>query len=134
MDGQVVFVTRYHKSQSQWDKPKVVPLFLPWRVGQLVAVYMAYLQPFREYLAVQVLGGGGWSDYVLGGPAGAVGDGEADAGANERDREEDGKLIDNARLPACGHGIGEIEEAEVEEGESPIELQNNRTTEQWESA
>lgn len=25
MDGQVVFVTRYHKSQLQWDMPKVMP-------------------------------------------------------------------------------------------------------------
>lgn len=33
VDGQVVFVTRYHKSQSQWDKPKMVLRFLPWRVG-----------------------------------------------------------------------------------------------------
>lgn len=27
--GQVVVVTRYHKSQSQLDKPKVIPRFLP---------------------------------------------------------------------------------------------------------
>ena len=63
MDGQVVFVTRYHKSQSQWDKPKVVPRFLPWRVGQLIALHLAYLQPFKEYLTIQVLGAG-WTDYV----------------------------------------------------------------------
>lgn len=25
IDGQVVVVTRYHKSQSQWDRPKVIP-------------------------------------------------------------------------------------------------------------
>jgi hypothetical protein len=29
VDGQVMTVVRYHKSQSQWDKPKVVPRFLP---------------------------------------------------------------------------------------------------------
>jgi hypothetical protein len=28
-----------------------------------MAVYLAYLQPFREYLIVQVLGGG-LSDYI----------------------------------------------------------------------
>jgi hypothetical protein len=27
--GQVIVVTRYHKSQSQFDKPKVIPRFLP---------------------------------------------------------------------------------------------------------
>jgi hypothetical protein len=27
--GQLVVVTRYHKSQSQFDKPKVIPQFLP---------------------------------------------------------------------------------------------------------
>ena len=63
MDGQVMTVVRYHKSQSQWDKPKVGPRFLPWRLGQVMVVYLAYLQPFREYLTVQVLGGA-FSDYV----------------------------------------------------------------------
>ncbi|KAK3615831.1 hypothetical protein LTR56_026356 [Elasticomyces elasticus] len=37
---QMVVVTRYHKSQSQFDKPKVIPRFLRWRVGQLLAVYL----------------------------------------------------------------------------------------------
>jgi hypothetical protein len=63
MHGQMIFVTRYHKSQSQMDKPKVIPRFLPWRVGQVLAVYLAYLQPVQEYLSVQVKGSG-WSDYI----------------------------------------------------------------------
>jgi len=54
MDGQVVFVTRYHKSQSLFDAPKVIPRFLPGKVGQLVALYLAYVLPFRERLAEQV--------------------------------------------------------------------------------
>ena len=49
--GHMVVVTRYHKSQSQFDKPKVIPRFLPWRVGQLLAVYLAYVQPFQEFVA-----------------------------------------------------------------------------------
>ena len=61
--GHIAIVTRYHTSQSQYDKPKVIPRFLPWRVGQLLAVYLAYVQPFQEYLSVQVKGSG-WSDYV----------------------------------------------------------------------
>ena len=46
MDGQVMTVVRYHKSQSQWDKPKVVPRFLPPQLGQVMVMYLAYLQPF----------------------------------------------------------------------------------------
>jgi superfamily II DNA helicase RecQ len=61
--GHMVVVTRYHKSQSQFDKPKVIPRFLPWSVGQLLAVYLAYVQPLQECLSVQVKGSG-WSDYV----------------------------------------------------------------------
>ena len=33
-----------------WDKPKVIARFLPWRVGQLFAVFLAYVQPLAEYL------------------------------------------------------------------------------------
>jgi hypothetical protein len=69
IDSQVVLITRYHKSQSQFDTPKVIPRFLPWRVGQLLAVYLGYVQPFREHLLVEIEGGR-WSDYVWNGPHG----------------------------------------------------------------
>ncbi|KAK4947069.1 hypothetical protein LTR66_014220 [Elasticomyces elasticus] len=75
MDGQVVFVSRYHKTQSLWDKPRVIPRFLPWRVGQLVSIFLAYVCPLREHLVAKVLGGGGWSDHVW---AGANGPWETD--------------------------------------------------------
>ncbi|EOA82355.1 uncharacterized protein SETTUDRAFT_161957 [Exserohilum turcica Et28A] len=39
------------------DKPKVVPRFLPPRVGQIMALYLSYLQLFREFLVVSVLNG-----------------------------------------------------------------------------
>ena len=58
MDGQVVVITRYHKSQALFNTPKIIPRFLPYRVRQLLVVYLAYLQPFREYLLVQVQGQG----------------------------------------------------------------------------
>jgi superfamily II DNA or RNA helicase len=64
LDGQVMTVTRYHKTQSQWDVPKVVPRFLPWRVGQLVCVYLTYVQPLMERLSVAIGHGCGWSEYV----------------------------------------------------------------------
>jgi hypothetical protein len=63
IQGYMVVVTRYHKSQSQFDKPKVIPRFLPWRVGQLLAIYLAYVQPFQQYLAVKVKGSGR-SDHI----------------------------------------------------------------------
>lgn len=63
MAGQMVIVTRYHKSQSQFDKPKVIPRFLPWRVGQLLAVYLVYVQPLEQFLGEEVRGFG-YSDYV----------------------------------------------------------------------
>jgi hypothetical protein len=70
VNGAVITVVRYHKSQSQWDKPKIVPRFLPPRLGQVMAMYLTYLQPFREYLTVQVLGGS-LSDYVWSNEQGA---------------------------------------------------------------
>jgi hypothetical protein len=50
IDGQVAVITRYHKTQSQWDKPKVVARFLPEAVGQLVTAYLLYLRPVRAML------------------------------------------------------------------------------------
>jgi hypothetical protein len=50
IDGQVVVVTRYHKTQAQWDRPKVVARFLPEAVGQLIAAYLLYVQPIRALL------------------------------------------------------------------------------------
>ena len=63
MAGQVATVTRYHKSQSQFDTPKVVPRFLPWRVGQLMVLYIAYVQPFQELLSVK-MGDTGWTEHM----------------------------------------------------------------------
>ena len=66
LDGIVMMVSRYYKSQSQWDVPKAVPSFLPWRVGQLMAVYLAYVQPFVERLSAAVRSGSGWEEYIWG--------------------------------------------------------------------
>jgi hypothetical protein len=144
-DGQIMTVVRYHKLQLQWDKPKIVPRFLPPQLGQVMAVYLVYLQPFCEYLTLQVLGGS-YSKYVW-----------LDAqGAWETDRltrvlkRETGKRLGvplhtlDYRHSAVGIGrvkvgeafgrgyedeVGEVEEAEVDEGgEDVLELQNSRTT------
>jgi hypothetical protein len=64
LDGMMMLVNRYYKSQSQWDVPKAVPSFLPWRAGQLMALYLIYVQPFAARLSVAVGHGSGWSDYI----------------------------------------------------------------------
>jgi hypothetical protein len=64
LDGLVMSVTRYHKTQSQWDVPKAVPRSMPWRVGQLVTVYLTYVQPLMERLSVAVGHGCGRSEYL----------------------------------------------------------------------
>lgn len=50
MDGQVAVITRYHKTQSQWDRPKVILRFLPDRLGQILIVYLLYVRHFRTVL------------------------------------------------------------------------------------
>jgi hypothetical protein len=50
IDGQVAVITRYHKTQSQWDKPKVVVRFLPEAVEQLVTAYLLYVRPLQVML------------------------------------------------------------------------------------
>jgi superfamily II DNA/RNA helicase len=67
--GHMAVVTRYHKSASQYDQPKVVPRFLAWRVGQLMAVYLAYARPLQELLA-GVVNGQMTSEYVWSGEHG----------------------------------------------------------------
>jgi hypothetical protein len=135
----------YYKSQSQWDKPKGVPRFLPPQLAQVMAIYLAYVQPFQEYLVVRVLEGSR-TDYVWGNSTGAWG--------TERLRRvlkrETGKRLGvelhtlDYRHTAVGIGrvkvgesfgrgyqdeLGEVDEAEVDEDqEDIIELQNLRTT------
>ena len=50
LDGQMVFITQYHKSEAVLSSPKVVPWFLPARISQLLAVYLAYVCPFADRL------------------------------------------------------------------------------------
>jgi len=46
MDGQVMIVAHYYKSQSQWDKLKIIPRFLPQQLRQVIVMCLAYLLPF----------------------------------------------------------------------------------------
>jgi superfamily II DNA helicase RecQ len=143
--GTMVTVIRYYKSQSQFDAPKVVPRFLPPQLGQIIALYLSYLQPFEEYLVVQVLGGS-VHDYIWGDSEGAW---STDRLTKVLKRET-GKRLGvelhtlGYRHTAVGIGrvkvgesfgrgyqdeVGEIDEAEVDEDqEDLIELQNARST------
>jgi superfamily II DNA helicase RecQ len=144
-DGQIMTVVRYHKSQSQWDKPKVVPRFLPPQLGQVMAIYLVYIQPFREYLTLQVLQGK-YTDYVWSDAQGAW---ETDRLTRVLKRETANRLgvklhTLDYRHTAVGIGrekvgqafskgydddVGEVEEEEVDDaGEDIVELQNSRTT------
>jgi hypothetical protein len=138
-------VVRYHKSESQWDKLKIVLCFLPPQLGQAMAVYMMYLQPFCEYLTLQVLRGS-YSDYVWSDVQGAW---EMDWLTRVLKQETGKRLrillhtldywhtaIGIGRVNVGGvfgkgykDKVGEVEEAEVDEGgEDVLELQNLRLT------
>ena len=145
MDGQMMTVVRYYKSQSQWDKPKVIPRFLPARLSQVLAVYLAYVQPFEEFLTVEVLGGS-FTDYLW---ANEQGPWNTDQLTRVLQRET-GKHLGvplstlNYRHTAVGIGrevvgeafgrgyqdeVAEVDEAEVDDaGESALELQSAHTT------
>ncbi|CAD0089694.1 unnamed protein product, partial [Aureobasidium mustum] len=64
LDGRVMTVTSYHKSQAMLDMPKMVPRFLPWKLGQIAVIYLTHVRAFAELLSVQVQYGQGWSDYI----------------------------------------------------------------------
>ena len=51
-DGRVMLVTRYHKAQALTGQLRVIPRFLPTRVGQLLVAYLADVLPFLQLLDV----------------------------------------------------------------------------------
>jgi superfamily II DNA helicase RecQ len=48
IDREMVLVTQYHKSLAHFDSPRVIPRFLPERVGQLMVMYMVYIRPLTD--------------------------------------------------------------------------------------
>jgi hypothetical protein len=49
-EGRVMIVTEYHKSIAVADQVKVIPRFLPERVGRLLVVYLADVLPFHQLM------------------------------------------------------------------------------------
>lgn len=146
VDGTVMTVTRYHKSQWQWDTPRVVPRFLPRRLGRVFALYVGWLQKIHEHLRVAVLDGEG-HDYIWGTEHGPW---DTDRLTRIIERETGKRMGVSLTTQSYRHaaiGIGrkvvgdafargcsledETEEAEVDEneaGESALELMSGHTT------
>ncbi|KAH5441620.1 hypothetical protein HBI60_255780 [Parastagonospora nodorum] len=145
IDGQVAFITRYNKTQSQWDQPKIIPRFLPSAVGQILLLYLVYICPLREYLCCTVLGNS-YSDYLWSTDTGAW---EPDWFTHVMQRETGTRLGCTLGLLEYRHAISTIgrqfigkdfrygthdrnsqedpEELEETELESGIDLQAGRT-------
>jgi superfamily II DNA helicase RecQ len=154
IDGEVVVITRYYKTQSQWDKPKVVVRFLPEAVGQLVAAYLLYVRPLRALLqsALDKPMPASVTDYLW----------ADERGPWETDRLTRTMTLESAKwlgtrltvqeyrhtavgvgrevvgerfatgyrteMASSGGAAEEGERSSDEDGEDPVELQNGRTT------
>ena len=104
ISGQVVAVTRYHKSQSQWDVPKVIPRFLAV-AGRSATVGVHLLPPALCRTAVGRCHGPLLDRPPLVRRQRLLGDGQAERDHRGPDGEEVGCASDNTRLPArrCRH-------------------------------
>ncbi|KAG5988485.1 hypothetical protein E4U52_006542 [Claviceps spartinae] len=50
LDGYVMTSKFYNKTDAEGDSPKIIPRFLPWRVGQLLSLYLVYIQPLAALI------------------------------------------------------------------------------------
>ena len=55
-DGQVVFVTAYHKGYNLGGNTKIIHRYLPQEVGELVVRYLWLVEPFQRQLEVAIEG------------------------------------------------------------------------------
>jgi hypothetical protein len=142
LDGYVMTVTFYNKTESEWDVPKVVPRFLPWRVGQLLSLYLVYLQPLAESISVKTGIGFGWSEYIWADNKGPWETPKLTSILRQRSGEGIGHALGTLQFRHAAVGIGrqfvgdkfadgykdetgEVEEPEVEE-EDPLEISAGR--------
>ena len=88
-EGQVMIVTEYHKSMAVMDQLKVIPRFLPDRVGKLLVIYLADVLPFRQLMdrKAAMLTSNGFLWFKNGKP---WGDGRPDQGVDKGESESDG--------------------------------------------
>ncbi|KAG5927686.1 hypothetical protein E4U60_007959 [Claviceps pazoutovae] len=64
LDGYVMTVTYYNKTDAEWDRPKIIPRFQPWRVGQLLSSYLVYDQPLAALIGDELGDGSFESEYI----------------------------------------------------------------------
>lgn len=143
LDGHVMAVTFYNKTESEWDIPKVVPRFLPWRVGQLLSLYLVYVQPLAESISVKTGIGFGWSEYIWADNKGPWETPKLTSILRQRSAEGIGHALGTLQFRHAAVGIGrqfvgdkfgdgykdetgEVEEPEVEEEEDPLEISAGR--------
>lgn len=143
LDGYVMSVTFYNKTEAEWDIPKVVPRFLPWRVGQLLSLYLVYVQPLAELISVKTGYGCGWSEYIWGDNKGPWETPKLTSILRQRTGEDVGHALGTLQFRHVAVGIGrqfvgdefakgykdetgEVEEPEMEEGEDPLEVSAGR--------
>jgi hypothetical protein len=142
LDGCVMTVTFYNKTEAEWDIPKVVPRFLPWRVGQLLSLYLVYVQPLAELISVKIGYGCGWSEYIWGDNKGPWETPKLTSILRQRTGEDIGHALGTLQFRHTAVGIGrqfvgdefakgykdetgEVEEPEME-GEDPLEISAGR--------
>ena len=142
VDGQVVLITRYHKSQALLDRPKVIPRWPASSVAQLLVIWLAYPRLLRDQLEMQTHGQA-ISDYIW---SDSNGPWETSRLTRILQRESGQTLgttigtLDYRHIAVSigrevvgesfGRGyqdeIGEVEEAEADEGEDGLDLQAGR--------
>jgi superfamily II DNA helicase RecQ len=145
LDGYVMSVTFYNKTQAEWDVPKVIPRFLPWRVGQLLSLYLVYVQPLAELISVETGYGCGWSEYIWGDNKGPWETPKLTSILRQRTGSDIGHALGTLQFRHAAVGIGrqvvgdefakgykdetgEVEEPEMEEGEDPLEVSAGRSS------
>jgi len=145
LDGYVMSVTFYNKTQAEWDVPKVIPRFLPWRVGQLLSLYLVYVQPLAELISVETGYGCGWSEYIWGDNKGPWETPKLTSILRQRTGSDIGHALGTLQFRHAAVGIGrqvvgdefaqgykdetgEVEEPEMEGGEDPLEVSAGRSS------
>ncbi|KAG5920002.1 hypothetical protein E4U61_000340 [Claviceps capensis] len=141
-DGYVMTVTFSNKTDAEWDSPKVIPRFLPWRVGQLLSCYLVYVQPLAELLRNAVSDRSIGSKYIWADEEGPWIPAKLTGILKQRTGQDLGQELGTLQFQQAAVGIGrqfvgdefargykdetgEVEEPEVET-EDPLEMSAGR--------
>ncbi|KAG6091014.1 hypothetical protein E4U31_007459 [Claviceps sp. LM219 group G6] len=145
LDGYVMTVTFYNKTDAEWDSPKIIPRFLPWRVGQLLSSYLVYVEPLAKFLRDAIDDRSHGGEYIWADEAGPWDTSKLTSILKQRTGQDLGQELGTLqfRHAAVGIGrrfvgdkfasgykdeIGEVEEPEVAD-EDPLEMSAGRGSE-----